>query len=116
MSFWVRFAGVRSVLDGTDDLIDVVLADDAVWVIANEVPYAAYVELGTSKMEAQPHLGPVSREVREEVPAILARAESVEHAVELTAKRVVEKLQAPDSPVPVDTGRLKAGYHARQRR
>ena len=42
--------------------------------IAADADYASYVELGTSKMAAQPYLGPALLEVRKDIPKIIGKA------------------------------------------
>lgn len=115
MPLWAKMIGAGAVLDAISDLIQITLDDNVVWVTGTNVEYAVYVEFGTSKMAAQPHLRPIARAVESDIPHIIRRAdvETLADAIEAVAMEIERRLKATDSPVPVDTGRLKGSYEAR---
>jgi len=107
MAGWgVRLAGFSRVLEGLND-IQMRLDDDAVYVVGSNVTYSVYVELGTSRMSAQPHLFPAAREAQRNVRRIAGDANSVDEAVKRIAL-FIERRAAENAPV--DTGNLQASY------
>lgn len=106
----VKLLGFSRVMNGFDDLINVQLEDDVVWVTGSRVPYAVYQEFGTSKMAAQPFLFPAAREAQRNIGRITQGAQSVEEAVKLVALWI-EGEAAKRAPVG-DTGNLQASVVA----
>jgi len=101
-------------LDGTKDALDGLLStNEATWTIQADVDYAVYVELGTSKMAAQPFLRPAIASVMggSKASQIAANANSVEELVEGLAEAIAEEAR---SNAPVDSGRLKNSIEAKK--
>lgn len=95
--------GLRNLLVKYDDDADVV------WVVSANTEYAAYVEFGTSKMEAQPYMLPAARATARNLDVIAKRTDSLEELVEEAAKDIRDR--AKDN-APVDTGRLRDSIKA----
>jgi len=79
------------------------------YVVGTGVEYAAYVELGTSKMEAQPYLFPAARQVTRNFEKYERQAGSVDELVAtlaLAIEREAKKL------CPVDTTNLRSSITA----
>jgi len=104
MSWGVRLLGFSNVLQGLKD-IQVRLDDDAVYVVGSNVEYAIFVEMGTSRMEAQPYLFPAAREAERSIQRIAGDARGVEEAVKKVAL-FIERRASENAPV--DTGNLQA--------
>ena len=83
---------------------------DSVWVVGVGVHYAAFVEMGTRYMRAQPYLRPAAQQVmRTEFRQIEQSANSMPEVVERTAKAIEQRAKAM---APIDTGRLRASIQA----
>lgn len=104
MSWGAQLLGFSAIVDALDD-IQVQLDDNAVYVVGTNVEYSVYVELGTSKMEAQPYLFPAAREAERNINRIAGSAQSVNEAVKRIAL-FIERRASENAPV--DTGTLQA--------
>lgn len=98
-------SAVESILDE----IQVRWTGDVVYVVGTNVEYAVYQEFGTSKMPAQPYLGPAARDVERRLDRIAAQHGSLEAVVKAVALEVEAEAKRR---VPVDTGRLRASLRA----
>lgn len=103
MSWGVNLAGFTALNAALDDLIDIQLGDDVVYVVGTNVEYAIYQEFGTRSMSSQPFLRPAARSVEREMSSVAGNANSVEDAVKLVALEI-ERRSA--QLAPVDTGTL----------
>lgn len=83
--------------------------DDVVWIVGTNVEYAAFVEFGTSKMEAQPYLLPAARRVGRSPGRYLDNPSSTSAFVRQLAL-AIEREAAERAPV--DTGQLQASITA----
>lgn len=108
MTWGASIAGVGSVLGAIDD-IQLRLDDNAVYVVGSNVSYSVYVEMGTSRMDAQPYLFPAARKAQRQMGSIVAGAQSVSEAVKRVALFIEREAKIL---VPVDTGTLKASLRA----
>lgn len=82
---------------------------DTVYIVGPSVEYAAYVEFGTSKMDAQPYLLPAAREVGRNPTAHINNPQSGDDLVRQIAFAIERKAS---ENAPVDTGALKASIQA----
>lgn len=104
MTWGVNLLGFGALLDALDG-IQMRLDDNAVYVVGTNVEYSIYVELGTSRMAAQPYLIPAAREAARSAERIAGDASSVDEAVKRIAFFIERRAK---QEVPVDTGNLKA--------
>lgn len=84
-------------------------SDEVFWIVGSDKEYAAYVEFGTYKMEAQPYLRPAVKAVVNNPDRYVADARSVEGYVKNIAL-AIEKLAKENAPV--DTGELMNSIEA----
>lgn len=82
---------------------------ETVYIVGTNVEYAAYVELGTSKMEAQPYLFPAAKRVARNPGAYVDSPDTVDEFVAQVALAMERKAK---ERAPVDTGRLRASIKA----
>ena len=83
---------------------------NAAWVVGVGAEYGAYVEFGTSKMDAQPYLFPAARFVmRTRFDEIQAQANTLDDLVELLAIEIEAEAKRR---APVDTGNLRGSIEA----
>lgn len=83
---------------------------DAAYVVAVGAEYGAYVEFGTSKMEAQPYLFPAARTViNSEYERHEAAARSVDDLVRRLALAIEREAK---QNAPVDTGNLRSSIES----
>lgn len=80
------------------------------WIVGVGAEYGAYVEFGTSQMEAQPYLLPAARYVlRTKFDELEAQAETLDDLVELLAIEIEAEAKRR---APVDTGNLRSSIEA----
>lgn len=108
MSKYVTAIGLADVLSGLEGLKDQV-STSGTWVVGTNVEYSVYVELGTSRMQAQPYLRPAVREVMGDADAIADRAASTDALIRELATRIERRAK---ELCPVDTGNLRASIEA----
>lgn len=114
----MEVAGVAELVDTIDNINDSLGSPD--YIVGTSVEYAIYQEVGTSKMAANPFLGPAIKTVmREQADGIAEQADSVEEvvrgiafAIEAEAKRNASD-GVPPGPDEV-TGNLKGSIEARK--
>lgn len=82
---------------------------DAVYIVGTNVEYAAYVELGTSRMQAQPYLFPAAKRVSRSPGQHVGQVESVDDMVRKVALAIEREAK---KRAPVDTGRLQNSIEA----
>lgn len=83
---------------------------EAAYVVGVGAEYGAYVEFGTSKMEAQPYLFPAARHVMNvEYEQIEAQATSIDDLVRSLALAIEKEAKRR---APVDTGNLQNSIEA----
>ena len=82
---------------------------DVVYVVGTNVEYAAYVELGTSRMQAQPYLFPAAKRVSRDPGRHVGQVRSVDDMVRKVALAIEREAK---ERAPVDTGRLRASIEA----
>lgn len=82
---------------------------NVVYVVGTNVEYAAYVEFGTSRMEAQPYLFPAASRVARDPAKHLSGADSLNDFIENLALAIEREAK---ERVPVDTGNLKSSIRA----
>lgn len=96
------FERVKDALGGPDN-------EDVVYIVGTNVEYAAYVEFGTSRMEAQPYLFPAARRVARDADRYAGDAETLDEFVRQIALAIEREAK---ERAPVDTGRLKSSIEA----
>lgn len=79
------------------------------YVVGSNVEYAAYVEYGTSRQQAQPYIRPAVERAVRSLDEYADEADSAEELVEALALRI--EREAKDA-VPVDEGNLKGSIEA----
>jgi len=100
--------GFGQTMNVLQELRDYVVTDT--WIVGTSVEYAAFVEFGTSKMQAQPYLRPAVREVfTQDFSRLAAQAEDSNELVKLLALEVERKAK---KKAPVDTGNLMGSIRA----
>lgn len=104
----MELAGYADVIEDFEDLKEQ-YATETVYVVGTNVEYAAYVEFGTSQMEAQPYLFPAARKVASNPGRYFEDPESTEEFVQLLALAIEREAK---ERAPVDTGRLRASIEA----
>lgn len=111
MSFGVQTLGFTRLMDGIQDLIDIQLAGDTVYVVGTNVEYAIHQEYGTKNMDAQPYLRPAARAVQRSIPRIADQKDpaTVEELIKVVALEI-ENLAARFAPV--DSGNLQGSISA----
>ena len=83
---------------------------DVAYVVGVGAEYGAYVEFGTSKMEAQPYLFPAARTVvNTEFSQLEAQATTVGDLVRMVALAIEREAKRN---APVDTGNLQNSIEA----
>lgn len=100
--------GYGAVIDGLADLSDA-WGDEPTAVVGTNVEYSKFVEFGTSRMAAQPHLRPAVESAVRRADAIAAQADSTEELVWLLGLDIEGGTK---ERAPVDTGNLRASYRA----
>lgn len=107
----MRIAGFADVMNGFQ-LAEQFAREmrDTVYIVGTNVEYAAFVEFGTSRMQAQPFLFPAARKVAAN-PGKYGLDE-VESGDQLVRKTALAIEREATSEAPVDTGRLQASITA----
>lgn len=84
------------------------------WIVGVGAEYGAYVEFGTSRMEAQPYLFPATnRVVRTELPQIEQEARFSATPIEYIVRNVAQEIEGEAKrDAPVDTGNLRSSIEA----
>lgn len=87
---------------------------DGRWIVGVGAEYGAYVELGTSRMAAQPYLFPAARAaLTQDLPRIQARAMTVRNPLEYIVSRLALAIEGrAKKNAPVDTGFLRGSIVA----
>lgn len=87
---------------------------DVAYIVGVGAEYGAYVEFGTSNMEAQPYLFPAARKaVRTELPQIEQEARFSATPMEYIVSQTAQAIEAEAKPkAPVDTGFLHSSIQA----
>lgn len=102
--------GAASTIDAFETFLrQVDKARDTVVIVGTNVEYAAFVELGTSQMRAQPYLFPATQKVAANPSAYIDDPDSLDEFIEqvgLAIEGEAKKL------APVDTGRLQNSIEA----
>lgn len=108
-SLGMSVTGVRQAIRGIETIKSGFTKETA-WIVGVGAEYGAYVELGTSQMEAQPYLFPAARYVmRTKYDEIAAQADSLDSLVELLAIEIEAEAKRR---APVDTGNLRSSIEA----
>jgi len=108
-SLGMKVAGINKAINAITTVRDG-WNGDARYVVAVGAEYGAYVEFGTSRMEAQPYLFPAARTVMEsEYKRYEAQARTVDDLVRRLALAI--ERQAKQN-APVDTGTLRSSIEA----
>lgn len=102
MKMSLKMAGFAATLDSIRELSPD--SSSAEWRVAPSVHYGGYVELGTSRMPAQPYLRPAARSVQANVGKHVRATSSLDEAVKSAALAVESKAK---QKAPVDTGALR---------
>lgn len=79
------------------------------YVIGTPVEYSVFVELGTSRMHAQPYLRPAVEHVARNIQTIFNQAGSLSAAI---GKLALDIEAEAKRRCPVDTGNLRASIQA----
>lgn len=82
---------------------------DVVYVVGTDTEYAAYVEFGTSKMEAQPYLFPAARRVARDPERHVSSPDTLDQFIREIALAIEAEAK---QRAPVDTGQLKNSIRA----
>lgn len=111
----MNIIGINAVMNLFSD-IEADWGGSAVWVAGTEVPYAIYLEMGTSRMPAYPFARPaIDRVMQTQADGIVDSADSIEeltkgiaHAIRDEMTNVIREKDL------IDTGRLLRSIHARR--
>lgn len=79
------------------------------YIVGTGVEYAAYVEFGTSKMQAQPYLEPAVRTVMRNLGRYEEEADDIEELIKILALEIEREAK---QGCPVDTGTLRSSIKA----
>lgn len=101
-NFGFQLLGFTSALNSISDLLRYRVNNT--WYVGTNVHYGAYVEFGTSRMQAQPFLRPAAREVSGDLEEYFSRHNSGDAALKAVALDVERQAK---KNCPVDTGNLK---------
>lgn len=108
-SMGMSVVGVRSAVDALESLKSG-FTEETAWIVGVGAEYGAYVELGTSNMEAQPYLFPAAKQVmRTEFAQLEQEAGDVNDLVRLLALEIEGQAKRKS---PVDTGNLRSSIEA----
>jgi prefoldin subunit 5 len=109
MSLGMSVTGVREAVRAIET-VKTGFTGDSAWIVGVGAEYGAYVELGTSNMDAQPYLFPAARYVmRTRFDELQAQAQTLDGLVELLAVEIEAEAKRR---APVDTGNLRASIEA----
>jgi len=88
--------------------------EDHAWIVGAGAEYSAYVELGTSRMKAQPYLFPAARYVmRTKFGQIQKMAMSKPNSMEFIVASLAQEIEAEAKRrAPIDTGNLRLSIRA----
>lgn len=111
----MRLLGFNGTINEIRSLQNQVVGEnaDAIYIVGTNVEYAAFVEFGTSRMEAQPYLRRAAEEVASNPAAHVGTVDGIGDFVKKVAL-AIERLAKQYSPV--DTGNLKASIKAEKMR
>lgn len=84
---------------------------EVVYITGTNVEYSIWVEVGTTKMEAQPYLFPAAKAVGRDPEAHIEGYGSIEGLIKQVALAVEREAK---ERVPVDTGNLKGSIRAQR--
>lgn len=99
-------AGLRKVSAQID-------AKGVTYVVGTPVEYSVYVELGTSRMAAQPYLRPAVERVARNIQSYLDGADTLADAIAAIALAIEAEAKRL---CPVDTGQLRASISAERQK
>lgn len=86
--------------------------DDVVYIVGTNVEYAAYVEFGTSRQQAQPYLRPAAEKVAKNPERYVdGNPDSVEAYIRQVALAIEREAT---EKAPVDTGNLQNSIRAQR--
>ena len=101
--------GFQAAIDNIHE-IRVGWGESSRWIVGVGASYGAYVEFGTSRMQAQPYLFPAARFVmRTQFPVIVQQARSAD---DLVAKLALAIEREAKQRAPVETGNLRGSIKA----
>jgi phage gpG-like protein len=103
--------GATSLLDTFDGYRDRWVGGSVSWTVGTNVPYAVYVEFGTSRMAAQPYLRPAAERAMAKADRLDDESNSADELVEKLALQVEREAKIL---VAVDTGNLRASITAQR--
>lgn len=112
MAGWgVGLIGLEATIRGLQ-AVQTRLEDDGVYVVGTNVEYAIYVELGTSRMEAQPFLFAAARAAERDPEGYLrsytnVTLDQIQSTEQLVASLALAIEADAKRRVPVDSGNLR---------
>jgi hypothetical protein len=115
MGWGMQIAGLANVMGMFDNLEASIGDSGTVYFVGTNVEYSIYVELGTSKMSAQPYIRPAVEEFNRGPMAYIqkhqpgANPSSTEELVKVSALALERDIA---ERAPVDTGNLQASIKA----
>lgn len=106
----MKMVGLTAVMTMFDRVIDRYRIN-ADYYVGTNVDYAAYIEYGTYRMQAQPYLRPAANKVRGNLKDIISRQSNMEGAIKAVALEVESDAKRR---CPVDTGNLRGSIETQK--